>query len=72
MPIPSQDKLVDYLETTQSPEEMPDTVIQPIPDDILKPKFRSKVVTPRQGIEKSRRNLAELEQLTGQRLNIKL
>ena len=54
------DKVIDYLdETSELPEE--ETGVSP---------FRSNFMTSRKARERTRRNLKELERITGQSLNI--
>ena len=58
MPIPNQDKIVDYLETTK---DLPITEASP---------FRTNFMTSREARKKTRENLTELEKITGSKMNI--
>lgn len=59
--IPNQDKLVDYLDTTQNPPSEEVEAVSP---------FQSNFMTTSKARKRTRDNLRELERLTGSSLNI--
>lgn len=58
--IPSQDKLISYLEGTQ----------EPVKNDPFESQFKTNLLTTRDVRERTRKNLRELQQITGENFNI--
>ena len=67
MPIPSQDKLVEYLDssTRQPITKEPEEIVEPIESP-----YKTNLLTSTNARKKTRRNITELEKLTGENFGI--